>query len=512
MVMGIGMYRDYFNFVTLPFLEGNYFNNIRLLAAQDFILQKLNQGGIAIIDGNKGVGKTRLAHEIARKSQCRVLNLSAASLNGADSESLGQLLAFCFHLKKWQTLPASVLTMRIAESFVHNEDPAEPWLVVIDNAENLTAESYEFLRTFKTYPQSLRVSFLLVEEHNGSKSRGRRHKMGLPYAVYSLSPMSLAETSDYLSHRMQSAGGEPTLFNKPLVKLLHTAAGGKFRLINELATDSLNSAYAEKTQSVTYRQMKVCLEARGLTPGKRKCLTFLIACYMLLGSVLGWTYLGYVKPYLPLLATFSERQHEIPAAAKKLSDVGSNERNGMRQLFQVWGYDVPTNDAFCDQAVRAQLTCKKGKATLETLVQDGIPWLSPITADKQTVYVTVVKVTDEELDILIKDETWTVQRSWFNEVWGGEYIQLLPQTPSGKNTINNTSPETDTAWLDMTLSKILNLPFSKTGQWDKDLIRKVKLFQQREDLIVDGRVGKGTLMQIAKRTGNMPVLLTEEEL
>lgn len=89
MVMGIGMYRDYFNFVTLPFLEGNYFNNIRLLAAQDFILQKLNQGGIAIIDGNKGVGKTRLAHEIARKSQCRVLNLSAASLNGADSESLG---------------------------------------------------------------------------------------------------------------------------------------------------------------------------------------------------------------------------------------------------------------------------------------------------------------------------------------------------------------------------------------------------------------------------------------
>lgn len=67
MVMGICMYRDYFNFVTLPFLEGNYFNNIRLLAAQDFILQKLSQGGIAIIGGNKGVGKTRLAHEIARK-------------------------------------------------------------------------------------------------------------------------------------------------------------------------------------------------------------------------------------------------------------------------------------------------------------------------------------------------------------------------------------------------------------------------------------------------------------
>ncbi|MBU9833462.1 MULTISPECIES: ExeA family protein [Rahnella] len=511
MVMDIGMYCDYFKFITSPFEDGNYFNNIRLLAAQDFILQKLNLGGVAILSGNKGVGKTRLAHEIARRSQRRVLHLSAASLNGADSESLGQLLACCFQLKKWRALPPSIVTMRIAESFEHHGNITEPWLVVVDNAENLTAESYEFLRTFKAYPQSLRVSFLLVEEHKGGAG-SRRHKKGLPHAVYSLSPMNFAETSDYLSQRLQAAGGEEGIFNKAAIELLQSASGGRFQLINALAADSLNSAYAEKTQSVTYRQMKVCVETRGLSPGKKKCLTLLIACYMLFGGVLGWTYFSYAKPYLPLTLTLSERLHEIPAAAKTLNDVGSNERNGMRQLFKVWGYDVPTDDAFCDQAVRAQLTCKKGKATLEALVQEGIPWVSPITTDKQSVYVTVVKVTDETLDILIKDETWTVQRSWFNEVWGGEYIQLFPQTPSGKNTINNTSSEADTAWLDMTLSKILNQPFSKTGRWDKDLIEKIKLFQQREDLVVDGRVGKGTLMQIAKRTGNMPVLLTKEEL
>lgn len=141
-----------------------------------------------------------------------------------------------------------------------------------------------------------------------------------------------------------------------------------------------------------------------------------------------------------------------------------------------------------------------------------MPWLSPISVDGQTVYVTVVKVTDETLDILIKGDTWTVQRNWFDSVWAGEYTQLLPQTPSGKSVINNTSPETDTAWLDMTLSKILNLPFSKTGRWDNDLTGKIKLFQQRENLAVDGRVGKGTLIQIAKRTGNMPELLTKEDL
>ncbi|WP_047608628.1 ExeA family protein [Rahnella aquatilis] len=506
------MYCDHFNFVTFPFLEGNYFNNIRLLAAQDFILQKLNQGGIAIIGGNKGVGKTRLAHEVARQSQRRVLNLSAAPLNGADGENLGQLLACCFHLKKWRTLPASILPLRIAETFDQNEYSPQPWLVVVDNAENLSVESYEFLRTFKSYPQSSCVSFLLVEERKGDSGDRKRCRRLFPHTDYHLLPMSFAETTDYLSQRLQSSGGEAAVIPGPVAKLLHNASGGRIQLINALAADSLNSAYAEKTSSVTYRQMKICTEAWGLTPGRKKCITLLIACYMLFGGMLGWTYYNYAKSYLPLPLTFSEKLHEIPAAAKTLSDVGSNERNGMRQLFQVWGYDVPTDDAFCDQAIRAQLTCKKGKATLETLLQEGIPWLSPITADKRTVYVTVVKVTDETLDVLIKDETWTVQRSWFNEVWGGEYIQLFPQTPSGKNVINNTSPEADTAWLDMTLSKILNLPFSKTGQWDNDLIGKIKLFQQREDLIVDGRVGKGTLMQIAKRTGNMPVLLTKEEL
>lgn len=89
------MYCDYFKFITHPFLVDNYFNNIRLLAAQDFILQTLNQGGIAIIGGDKGVGKTRLAHEIARESQRQILNLSAASVDDTGTECLGQLLNSC---------------------------------------------------------------------------------------------------------------------------------------------------------------------------------------------------------------------------------------------------------------------------------------------------------------------------------------------------------------------------------------------------------------------------------
>lgn len=506
------MYCDYFKFITHPFLVDNYFNNIRLLAAQDFILQTLNQGGIAIIGGDKGVGKTRLAHEIARESQRQILNLSAASVDDTGTECLGQLLACCVHLKKWRSLPASVLALRIAEFFGQNENTAQPWLIVVDNAENLTRESYEFLRTFKSYPQSSRISFLLVEERKGISGNGKGCRKPFAHTYYQLLPMSFTETSDYLSQRLQSAGEEPALIQGPVAKLLHNASGGQIQLINELAADSLNSAYAEKTSSVTYRQMKVCIETRGLMPGRKKCLTLIIASYMLFGGVLGWTYFNYAKPYLPLPVSLSQRLHEIPAGANTLIDVGSNERHGMRQLFQVWGYDVSLDDAFCDQAARAQLSCKKGIAILDTLIEQGMAWLSPISVDGQTVYVTVVKVTDETLDILIKGSTWTVQRNWFDSVWAGEYIQLLPQTPSGKSVINNTSPETDTAWLDMTLSKILNLPFSKTGRWDNDLIGKIKLFQQRENLVVDGRVGKGTLIQIAKRTGNMPELLTKEDL
>lgn len=505
------MYCDYFELTSLPFSGNTYFLNLRLSAAQHYFLQKINKNEVIILEGESGTGKSSLACEVARLSQRRTLFLSALPITTEKPENIGRLLACQMQLKKWKTIPSAILPIRLAEAFDSTECADSEWVIIIDNAENLTKDSYAFIRALQSCSLHSKISFLLVEVRSAKKSDiGRRARKAIPLSYYYLAPMSLAECRDYIAHNMQSAGQADDLFNESVIKLLYSGTQGKLGLINELASAALCSAYAEKTTAITYRQMKICLERLGFETVKRYYLGALIAAYIIIGSALGWVYVEHLKPFLPVSTRLSETLLETPAPALSLEDIDNNERSGMQQLFHVWGYDVAPNDAFCDQAVRAQLSCNKSKSTLDDLAKEGLPWLSPIQVGQQKIYVTVVKVTDENLDVLINGDTWTVQRKWFNDVWKGDYIQLMPTTPSGKNGVNGASPKEDTAWLDMTLSNILNIPLSKTGLWDKELVDKVKLFQEREGLAVDGRVGRGTIMQIAKRNGNFPSLITKE--
>lgn len=58
---------------------------------------------------------------------------------------------------------------------------------------------------------------------------------------------------------------------------------------------------------------------------------------------------------------------------KDIAHVVMRDSEALSVLYGVWGYEVPADSAWCDQAVRAGLVCKSGNASLQTLVNQNLP-------------------------------------------------------------------------------------------------------------------------------------------
>ncbi|GBU13034.1 general secretion pathway protein GspA [Enterobacterales bacterium] len=248
--------------------------------------------------------------------------------------------------------------------------------------------------------------------------------------------------------------------------------------------------------------------------GQKRCwkgAVALITAYTLLIGGLGWLMFGVLT--LPFPApTWLTIAHPpaIEEQRRDIADEATSPRNAMQSLFNVWGYDVPANDAWCNQALRADLVCSKGSAKLDELIQQGLPWIAELQTDRGALHAVVIRAENDSLDLLINQDLWTVKRAWFEAHWHQNYTLFWKGGPNGISTINSKSKPEDILWLDSILSKILNLTPSQTAEWKPILVEKVKLFQKQQKLVADGVVGKTTFMHLWKELGNTPTLLTDK--
>jgi type II secretory pathway predicted ATPase ExeA len=67
---------------------------------------------------------------------------------------------------------------------------------------------------------------------------------------YSLGPLSLEETIEYIEHRLRVAGGSRNPFSREAMNEIHALSGGIPRLINTLATTSLLDAFGEDDETI----------------------------------------------------------------------------------------------------------------------------------------------------------------------------------------------------------------------------------------------------------------------
>ena len=135
------------------------------------------------------------------------------------------------------------------------EEKREP-VVIIDEAQLLpskaTFDEIRLLTNFQLDDQNL-LSVVLVGQPELADRLERdayeplRQRIGMRY---SLGPLSLEETVEYIEHRIRVAGGGRNPFSATAMEEIHTVSGGVPRLINTLCTTALLDAFGEDAETI----------------------------------------------------------------------------------------------------------------------------------------------------------------------------------------------------------------------------------------------------------------------
>jgi type II secretory pathway predicted ATPase ExeA len=144
------------------------------------------------------------------------------------------------------------LHTKLYELFEAKREP----VLIIDEAQLIpskaTFDEIRLLTNFQLDDQNL-LSVVLVgqPELEGRLDREAyaplRQRIGMRY---SLGPLSLQETVEYIEHRIRVAGGARNPFSESAMTEMHVLSGGIPRLINTLATTALLDAFGEDEESI----------------------------------------------------------------------------------------------------------------------------------------------------------------------------------------------------------------------------------------------------------------------
>jgi len=144
-------------------------------------------------------------------------------------------------------------------------------VVVIDEAQMLTGDTLDTLRLL-TNPllnqKKPGLTLLLVGDTSLVRRLSRpAHESFLQRLrmTYRMPRVEDEEGRRYLAHRLRTAGADPDLFEPDAVEEVLTYASGCLRKIDELAVDSLYSAYIAKAKAVTKAHVEAARSEQALS-------------------------------------------------------------------------------------------------------------------------------------------------------------------------------------------------------------------------------------------------------
>jgi len=251
------MFEDFFGFQTKPFGKtpdpAFLFESPQHREALARLEYAVDEKELALLVGDIGSGKTTLSRALIdrigdarpvvllinpRLTPAQLLRSIASGLGLAPSRYRNELL--------------DQIHSRLFELYEEKREP----VLIIDEAQLIpskaTFDEIRLLTNFQLDEQNL-LSVLLIgqPELEGRLERSHyaplRQRIGLRYR---LGPLSLAETVEYIEHRIRVAGGGRNPFDRAAMERIHAVSGGIPRLINTLATTALLDAFGDDAESI----------------------------------------------------------------------------------------------------------------------------------------------------------------------------------------------------------------------------------------------------------------------
>lgn len=227
----------------------------------------VDQHAIGVITGEVGAGKT-----VAIRSATAALDPARHVIIYLPNPSVGvrgMLHHIVTALGRVPSFYTATLAPQAAEALAaeHAERGRTP-VVVIDEAHLLDNAQMEAIRMLTNHDMDSGSPFaaLLV----GQPTLRHRLKLGVLAALdqriavrYALAGMAPTDTADYISHHLTIAGRSDPLFSDDAVTLIHTAARGHPRAVNNLAVHALTAAFAAKAAIVDEKAARIAVTESG---------------------------------------------------------------------------------------------------------------------------------------------------------------------------------------------------------------------------------------------------------
>jgi type II secretory pathway predicted ATPase ExeA len=224
------------------------------------VKQQLDCGGVSLIKGDEGCGKSILAQAmVARfKSQARILSLSVPPR----SDGVAQASASRSDIGGTSRRGIEQVAGEIVDIIANATD--KKCAVIVDQAHHLSADDLVSLQEHidSASGRGLKLSVVLVGgEAIEATLRNKEFKTfaGAVKRLGELTALNAADTENYISNRLNVAGAKSNkIFARKAIRRIAEMTGGVPRKINDLAKKTMHQAAEEKQSNITASLVAKC--------------------------------------------------------------------------------------------------------------------------------------------------------------------------------------------------------------------------------------------------------------
>ncbi|MFZ1199325.1 MAG: AAA family ATPase, partial [Desulfobacterales bacterium] len=221
------------------------------ISSLDFGL--VDNAGLILFTGDIGTGKTTLIHHLLRKIGPD-FHVAVVFNTNVDADQLLGIILQEFGLNadsNNKAVTIKALTRFLIDLRSRNKRP----LLIVDEAQSLSLEALEEIRLLSNLQDgtTMLLQILLVgqpELKDKLKSPSMASLIQRISVNYDLKAFEREETAQYISHRLETAGGRTDLFTDAAIELIHRMTRGIPRSINLLCHAALVYGFADDLTTI----------------------------------------------------------------------------------------------------------------------------------------------------------------------------------------------------------------------------------------------------------------------
>lgn len=523
------MYTDHFGLTESPFsIAPNpqylFMSRLHREALAHLLYGIQADGGFILLTGEVGTGKTTLCRCLLEQIPTDI-DIAFVLNPRVSAEELLATICDEFGVSYRENASLKHYTDQL-NSFLLDQHRADKRAVlIIDEAQNLSQDVLEQVRlltNLETNERKLLQIILLGQPEllvTLTDPNLRQFNQRIT-ARYHLDALDRQDTSDYVSHRLHVAGGEPSIFSSSALNRIYKLSQGIPRVINLVCDRAMLGAYsADKARITTQIVNRAADEVLG-TQSRLPSFPWAMASGVLLLVATSAVYVQTRteaptgnptnKPQVTQAETSTEmntvKMSTNPQPSSPPVHGHASLTEAYHDLIALWGAafeDRITNP--CELIGNIGLRCMKTQVSMTDLLTIDRPVIIEIEGS----YVTLSEANDSHITLFAGSEQYDLEREDFSQRFDG-HINLIWRTPPDYRApirVHDKGAAVD--WLVMQLAIINgNSPPLETGfTYDALLESEVREFQASVGLAPDGIVDAMTWIHInSVEAINIPTL------